>query len=162
MNIVDVWGHLHALFEGDNTEQTEIEFANIVLDDLVACMLYMMRQSRDCNSQFVISGTKTVVYLPSPMAVVHNVLDGKITASMWFDFSVLPPVGLYVDAADTVSLAYIRGMWNAMNLLALFDLLNRIQLIAPSVQIRLSPYTSTRNEQNLFMEIWRDYKNVTS
>lgn len=159
MNIVDVWEHLHALFEGN--EQTEIEFANIELDDLVACMLYMMRQSHDCNSQFVIVGTKTVVHLSSPIAVVHNILDGKVSASMWFDFPVLPPVGLYIDAADTVSLAYIRGMWNAMSLLALFDLLNRVKLIAPSVQIRLSPYTSTHDEQTLFMEIWRDYENAT-
>jgi hypothetical protein len=162
MEILDVWKHLQPIFEGSTNEQTEIELANIELDDLVACVLYMMRQSRDCNSQFVISGTKTVIYLPSPMAVIHNLLDGKISASMWFDFPVLPPIGLYVDAADIVSLAYIRGMWNAMSLLALFDLLDRVQLIAPSVQIRLSPYTATQAEQNLFKEIWRDYENVSS
>jgi len=163
MEIVDVWEHLQAVFQGDSTEQTEIELANIELDDLVTTLLYMMRQSRDCNSQFILSGTKTHIRLASPIAVVHSILDGNISASMWFDFSALPPIGLYVDAADTVSLAFIRGSaWNAMSLLALFDFLDRIQLMAPSVQIRLSPYTSTHDEQNLFMEIWRDYQNAAT
>ena len=163
MEIVDIWQHLQLIFLGDNTEQTEIELASIELDDLVTMMLYMMRQSRDCNSQFILTGTKTPVRLPSPHAVIHNILDGTISASMWFDFSVLPPIGLYVDAADTVSLAFIRNStWNAMSLLALFDFLDRIQLIAPSVRIRLSPYTSTPDEQTLFMKIWRDYENAAT
>lgn len=162
MQIVDIWEHLQPVFDGDRAEQAEIELAQIELDGLVNCMLYMMRQSRDCNSQFILTGTKTVTHLRSPIAVVHNVIDGNITASMWFDFPILPPIGLYVDAADTVSLAYIRGQWNSMRLFALLDLLNKIQLMAPSAIIRLSPYTSTHYEQSLFMEIWRDYTNVAS
>jgi hypothetical protein len=157
MKVTDVWKQLHHLFEGDNESQPEIELAPLKAEDMAACLMYLLRHSRDCTTQFVITGTKMVVYLSSPHAVVKNIVEGNITSAIWFNLPTVPPVGVYIDAPDTISISYIRGTWDAMSILKFFDMLHTLHKLAPAARIKASPYTFTASEMTDFAQIWQEY-----
>lgn len=163
MDVVDIWEKLHIVFDGkedDENGQPEIEVSPLKADEMAACLLYLLRQSRDCTTQFVIAGTKMVVYLASPHAVVKNIIEANVTCAIWFNLPFMPPVGAYIDAPDSINLSYIRGTWNAMSLLMFFDLLQTLKAFVPSIQIKASAYSFTKAERQLFAEVWQDYANA--
>lgn len=157
MEVTDVWNKLHHLFEGDNESQPEIELSPLKPDEMAACLLFLLRQSRDCTTQFVIAGTKMVVYLSSPQSVVKNIVEGNITTAIWFNLPTMPPVGAYVDSPSAISISYIRGTWDAMSVLKLFDMLHKLSIFAPDARIKASPYTFTAGEVALFAQVWQEY-----
>jgi hypothetical protein len=157
MEVTDIWDTLHHLFEGDNESQPEIEFAPLSPDEMAACILFLLRQSRDCTTQFVIAGTKMVVYLSSPNSVVKNIVEGNITSAIWFNLPTMPPVGAYIDTPDAINLSYIRGTWDAMSILKFFNLLLTFSTLAPNARLKASPYTFSASEISQFAQIWQEY-----
>jgi hypothetical protein len=157
MQVTDVWKKLHHLFDGNNESQPEIELAPLKPDEMAACLLYLLRQSRDCTTQFVIAGTKMVVYLSSPNAVIKNIIEGNITSAIWFNLPTVPPVGVYIDAPNSLSISYIRGTWDAMSILKFFDMLHMLSKLAPNARIKASAYTFTASEIIAFAQIWQEY-----
>lgn len=157
MEVTDIWDTLQHIFDGDEETQPEIEFAPLKPEEMSACLLYLLGQARDCTSQFVISGTKMVVYLSSPHSVVKNIVEGNVTSAIWFNLPTMPPVGAYIDAPDAINLSYIRGTWDAMSILKFFDFLHKFSILAPNAKFKASPYTFSAKDVALFAQIWQEY-----
>lgn len=158
--LVDMWSQTRPLFEGRPDSRPEIDITNLSVDDLAVCVLYLLNQSRECNAVFTLHGTRRQVWITSPIAAVRALVNGKVTGAVMLDLPALPPISMYVDGPDTVSLSYSRGDWTAMSVLALFDLLQRLITLAPTARLRLGLASYSRTERQIFETVWREYINA--
>ena len=159
---VDVWGRLHTLFEGSSDELSEIHFVNMTDDQLAACLIYLMRYSREVISHFRFSGTKTVVDVASPETAIRAIVKGTISAAFWIEFPCLPSIALHIESPDMMSVSYMRGEWTAQTVLAFFDLMHQFKTIAPSIEVVPGTGNFTFEEQAAFMEVWQEFHDAAS
>lgn len=160
--LVDMWSKTRPLFEGRPDSRPEIDITHLSIDDLAVCVLYLLNQSKECNAVFTLQGTKRQVWITSPIAAVRALVNGKVRGAVMLDLPALPAISLYVDAPGTLSLSYARGEWTAMSVLALFDLLQQLIMLAPSAKITLGLTSFTRRERQIFEHVWQEYNNAAT
>jgi hypothetical protein len=155
--MIDVWSQVRGLFEGTGEHMQEIFLCNLPPSQMRACLLFLLRDSRECTTQFVLAGTQDAVYLHCAEDAVNHVLSGHITGALWVNFAGMPPVGIYIDTEDMLALSYIRGEWSPIAVMALFDLLDRLVGIAPDAIVYLDDRQFSPSEQEQFFRVWRSY-----
>ena len=79
---------------------------------------------------------------------------------MWLSFPAIPMLSIYIDFADEISFGYVRGTWNAMAVLAFFDLIYELTHMSPGAEIRPSIYTFTQSERQQILDFWQDYQHA--
>ncbi len=158
MEINDFWDEVRPVFEGQSDQIKEIDLINLKSGSMSQCLQYLMHNAKDCSSRFLIRGTETQVLLPSPHTVVNYVLQQQVSVAMWLSFPALPMLSLYIDFADEISFGYVRGAWNAMAVLAFFDLMYELIQMSPGAEIRPSVYTFTQSERQQILDFWQDYQ----
>ncbi|MEO1646660.1 MAG: hypothetical protein AAFR67_15830, partial [Chloroflexota bacterium] len=121
-----------------------------------------MQIAKESNFRFQLAGTEMQVALASPHTVVNYVLQGQVTVAMWMTLPALPMVSIYVDYTDEISFGYVRGTWNAMHVLAFFDLLYQLKQMAPGSRVRPNHDSFTTAERKRIMEVWQDYEHQAS
>jgi hypothetical protein len=154
----DVWKQLHTIFEGKPKNHPEIYLINMTDDEMAACLIYLMRYSRGVQSRFVMAGTRVIVDVSSPERAIRAIIGGAVSAAMWIELPGMPPIGIYIDEPDMLTISYIPGQWNAQTVVAFFDLLQQLVTIAPSAEVVPDSYKFTFDEQTAFMEIWREFQ----
>lgn len=157
MQIPDFWETLQPVFEGRAEQLQEIDFINVSTGSMAQCLTYLLSRAKECTSRFMLRDTETEVMLSSPNAVVNYVLQDQVTMAMWLTLPAIPMLSVYVDVADAISFGYVRGSWDAMAVLAFFDLLYEIKQLCPDATLRPSAYIYTRVERQLIMQFWQDY-----
>jgi len=157
---VDIWKRLQVIFEGSKDEYPEIGLANLTGESLMNCLTYLMNYTRDCNTVFLIPGTRRRVYLPSPHEAIRTLMDGQVVGVMWLHLPVLPVLGFFVDDPHNMSISFSRHGWTPVSAIALFDLLHQITLLAPEVEIYLSGTCFTDKEFKLFDSVWAQYRTL--
>lgn len=162
MQIRDVWDELHPLFEGEAKHINEIDLINLRAGSMSTCIMALFHRAKECSCRLKMQGTGIEVMLPSPQAVIHHVLQGQITVAMWLTLPVLPMLSVYIDNRNTISFGYVRGMWNAMAVIAFFDLMYELIQLAPHSQLSPSKYTFTQSEREKLLDAWQDYNHANS
>ncbi|MGJ3238342.1 MAG: hypothetical protein ACFE0Q_06515 [Anaerolineae bacterium] len=161
MELRDFWGDMRTLFEGQPTQINEIDLKHLTMGSMADCITYLLHTAKDCNCRFTVPDTKAELLLPSPHSVVNYILQEQITAVMWLTFPAIPMLSVYVDYADTLSFGYVRGAWDAMAVLAFFDLAYELSQRAPGSQLSPSPHTFNADEQQQLLAFWQDYRHAS-
>jgi hypothetical protein len=160
--LVDVWGRLHTIFEGNARELPEICFVNMTGDQLAACLIYMMNYSREVNSKFRLAGTNIGVEVASPESAIRAIVSGEVSAAIMMDFPGIPAIVVHIDDPEMLSLSYIRGQWTPTSAIAFFDLLNQLVTIAPNAELEPDTFHFSPEEQATFLEVWQEFHNAAS
>ncbi|MGB7341305.1 MAG: hypothetical protein WBC91_20585 [Phototrophicaceae bacterium] len=161
MQIPDFWDDLQPVFEGRAEQLQEIDLVNISKGSMAQCIYYLLTRAKECNSKFMLRDNKTQVMLPSPTTVIDYVLQGQVTMAMWITLPAIPMLSVYIDFTDEISFGYVRGSWDAMAVLAFFDMLYEIKQLCPHSVIRPSTYTYTVQERNAIKHFWKDYDHAS-
>lgn len=161
IEVRDVWAELGPLFVGQSDSISEIGLTHIKRGSMSVCLYYLMTVAHECNFRFMLTGTDVQVRLSSPHAVVNYVLQGQVSLTMWMTLPGLPMISLFIDYTDEISFGYVRGSWNAMEVLAFFDLIYELKHMAPGSQVRPSRKSFSASERKRIMEVWRDYEHTS-
>ena len=162
VHVRDIWADLGSLFQGQSERINEIELTNIKRGSMSLCLYHIMHIAKESNFRFTLTGKNMQVMLPSPHTVVNYVLQGQVSVAMWITLPALPMVSIYVDYTDEISFGYVRGTWNAMDVLAFFDLLYELKNMAPGSRVRPNHDSFTPAERNRILEVWQDYEHQAS
>lgn len=157
MQINDFWDDLGTIFQGHSDQIKEIELVNLKAGGMALCLAYLLEHAKDCSARFVLPGTETQVLLPSPQMVTHYVLQGQVSVAMWLTFPAIPLLSIYIDFPDQISFGYVRGKWDAMAVLAFFDLLYEMRQMAPGAEVHPSIYTFSADERQQILDFWQEY-----
>lgn len=159
MRVRDVWAELHSLFEGEAQQVNEIELVNLDKEEMRTCLRYLMTQAKDCNCRFLVPGTEIEVSLSSLDEAANHVAKGNVSLIMWLTLPGLSMLSVYIDYTDEISFGYVTGAWNAMDVLAFFDLMYQLTNIAPKARLRPNPHIFSHRERKKLLDIWQDYAN---
>ncbi len=162
MQIQDFWNELQPLFKGESEQIQEVDLINLKAGSMAQCLNYLFSHSKSCNCRSVLRGTDTSVTLESPHSVVNYVLQKHVSVAMWVSLPALPMLSVFVDYDDEISFGYVRGMWDAVSVLAFFDLIYELKHMSPGSKIRPSVHTFTNDERKMLMKFWQDYDHVVS
>lgn len=162
MKVRDFWEDLHFLFEGESERIQEIDLINLKAGSMAECLHYLFSRAKECNCRFVLPGTETPIHLQSPQAVVNHVLQGQVSIVMWVSLPAIPMLSVFVDYTDEISFGYVRGSWNALTVLAFFDLIYELSQMSPGANIRPSNHTFSPVEREALLTFWQDYNHAVS
>jgi len=162
MEIRDFWSDLRSIFEGRSEQINEIDLMNLKAGSMAQCLDYILKHAKDCSCQFTVPGTDTQVLLSSPHTVINYVLQGQVNVVMWLTFPAIPMLSLYIDFPDTISFGFVRGTWNAMAVLAFFDLMYELNHMSPGSKLLPVEYTFTPDEREQLLKFWQDYEHAAS
>ncbi|MEM9951125.1 MAG: hypothetical protein AAFV93_13520 [Chloroflexota bacterium] len=156
----DFWIDLAPIFDGHSDDIQEIDLVNLTTGGMAEIVNYLLQHSKEGSTKFLIKGTDQQVLFASPEMVINYLLQGQVTMAMWLTLPALPMLSVYVDFADEISFGYVRGEWNALAVLAFFNLIYELKGLCPQSQLRPSVYTYTNDERELLMEFWQDYDHL--
>lgn len=162
MEIRDFWDDLKSIFGGQSEQINEIDLMNLKAGSMAQCLDYIFKNCKDCSCQFTIPGSDTQVVLPSPHAVVNYVLQEQVSVVMWLTFPAIPMLSLYIDFSHTISFGFVRGTWNAIAVLAFFDLMYELKHMSPDSILNPVEYTFTVDEREKLLTFWQDYDHAAS
>ncbi|GAB5490327.1 MAG: hypothetical protein Phog2KO_05420 [Phototrophicaceae bacterium] len=162
MEIHDFWSDLSSIFAGNDENIKEIDLVNLKAGSMAECLYYLFSRAKDCTCQVVLFGTETKVSLQSPDAVVNHLLQGQISLVMWLSLPALPALSVFIDYNDAISFGFVQGTWDAMAVLAFFDLLYELKHMSPNSDIRPNAYTFSPSERIKITKFWQDYDHATS
>jgi hypothetical protein len=155
--LIDVWDELHSFFEGPADDDADIYVLDINPQGMSACLLYLLRQSRDCNSAFYSADDRQPVTMGSPQFVVQSLAGGQVVGGLWLNLPLLPPLGFFVQEPETMAINYSFGNWSALSVLALMDLLHRLKTFAPTAEFYLDMVHFSDADQEQFISVWKQY-----
>src|SRR5688572_21399779 len=129
-SVMDVWDRLGWMFEEDTGDDPEILILGLTGEQMQACLLYLLREGRQMNPVFRLTNTgETVAFSAlTPEALIAVLTEPPFEVAAMFTTALpsLPTMAYLVDESGCFTIGYAPGgEWNAMTLLALFDLLHR-------------------------------------
>lgn len=158
MNVTDLWLQLRPMFEGDTDDYPEIDIIDLNLEQLDACITYLLENSRECSFQFRLrENNRMLVVAPSPQVMIDALQKEEIVGAMMFTFPPMPTIVVYAQRKDTLTISYGRDDWDAMKVLMLFDLLSRLLSMSAGARIVPDDVNFTFKERDLFMKMWQAY-----
>ena len=165
--ILDLWERTGALFAQATDDDLEILIVGLTAEQLQACLSYLFVEGRQMTPVYrLVSTGETITFstlTPEALITVLTEPPFEISAMFTVNLPALPAIAYYVDDEGCFSVACAPGReWNAMTLLALFDLLHRIHGIAPQAEIAPDPYIFSDEEQHTFTEALKDYLDASN
>ena len=162
MQVTDVWGELHTLFEGEAKNVQEIDLVNLRQGSMAECLTLLFNRARECSVQTLHRKSQQEIHLPSPHSIVNHVLQEQVSLSMWLTLPALPTLSVFIDYRDQISFGYIRGAWHAMEVLSFFDLLYEVRHMSPYSKVIPSEHCFNKKDQQKFNNVWQDYLHEVS
>lgn len=157
MKTRDFWQDLEPIFGGESEEIQEIDLVNLSAGCLAQCVHVLLHSAKEGSAKFQLKATDQQVLFRSPEMVINYLLQGQVTMAMWLTLPALPMLSVYIDFVDEISFGYVRGSWNAMHVLAFFDLMYDLNRMCPQAKLRPSIYTYSSDERETIMQFWQDY-----
>ncbi len=155
--LVDAWSELQPFFEGEADEDADIYVLDMNSQGLTACLLYLLRESRDCNSAFFSADDRQPITMGSPQFVAQSLAGGQVIGGLWLNLPLLPPLGFFVQEPETLAINYTFGNWSALSVLALLDLLHQLKAFAPTAEFYLDMMHFSDSDQQRFHTVWKQY-----
>lgn len=160
---VDVWMRIGQLFNVRSDDTPELYMMNIAPEQLYHCIVFLLERARDITTQFQLAEKREPVWTPSPTIAASALAQGMIVGAIGLQLPALPHLVIFIDHNDRLSIGYTVGKeWNAMRLLALMDLIDRLRTIAPTARILLDPEVYSASQQILFDHTLRELTGHTS
>lgn len=155
--VVDLWGELGQFFDGSPEDNPEIAFINLTPEVVAAYVEYLLLQAEESTTMFVDPKTQERLDFRSMTHLHEGLRTGQATGVIWLNLPLLPMIGLYIDGPTELAIAYARGEWSAISLIAFFDLIQRLLIIAPSAEILLDDRFYSDEDVECFRRIWQAY-----
>lgn len=159
--IVDAWNELHTMFEGPADKDADIYMLDVPPDDLTACLQLVLGRSRECTTFFYESASRTRVTLPRMTTAMEQLSQGVLIGGMWLTMPLLPGMGFFVQEPRVLTINYSFGVWSALSVLALLDLLHELKAISPRANFYLDGTCFNQKDQRRFQATWREYAHGT-
>lgn len=152
--LFDVWERVRPLFQRRTQRPPEIAVVGLRGTQRTACLRYFLRESTQLSSTYRLRETGEYVVFEtisvSLLAFALNEHAEDLSAAFSLNMPGLPALALFFDAKDAFSVAYEPGRdWNALMVVAFFEMLRQIHLIAPNVHIQAMPHVFSERECRL-------------
>lgn len=153
--VVDLWGELGNLFEGSTEDTPEIAFVNLEPEAVAAYVEYLLVEAQESTTMFVGAQTQERLTVQSVTRLHKRLRAGEVAGVVWLNLPLMPMLGLYIDGPREITISYARGEWSAISLIALFDLIQRLMMIAPSAEMLLDDRFYSEDDVQNFQRVWQ-------
>ena len=160
--LLDVWDRVHPLFERHSSKYPEIAIVGLRGTQRTACLRYFLREGTQVNPTFRLRESGQYVSFESisvtTLAQALNQHADDLIAAFTLTLPALPTLALFFDSADAFTIGYEPGKeWNALVVIAFFELLRQVHLIAPSADIQAMPRIFTERERQMLNRTLQEY-----
>jgi|GEM_PF-3007815 len=160
--LLDVWERVQPLFERHSSKYPEIAILGLRGAQRTACLRYFLREGTQVNATFRLRETGQYVSFESisvtTLAQALNQHAEDLIAAFTLSLPALPTLALFFDSSDAFTIGYEPGKdWNALGVIAFFELLRQVQLIAPNAEIQAMSRIFTERERLLLNRTLQEY-----
>lgn len=155
---LDLWVELSALFSGSPDDEPELALSNLERRGVAACVNHLLTQAQEVTTMLVWAGSRQRLKLTSANRLATLLHQGRVRGGLWLQLPLLPPLELYIDRPTELRLAYTRGIWTPLSLIALFDLIEQLLYLAPQANLLFDERVYTRDELEHFRQVWQSYR----
>lgn len=164
IHLPDLWEQLEALFATETEDNPEILISDADTYQLHSCIIYLLRDSRMVNSVYRLRRTRQEVGFVSitPEILAAALIGDELEGILLLEFPLLSQLIFHFDRGDGFSISYSPGEeWNAIKVVAFFDLLWRLHCLIPEATIELNPFSVEGMDLQPFADAIQDYLNGT-
>lgn len=160
--LLDVWDRVRPLFQRQSKKYPEIAIVGLRGPQRTACLRYFLREGTQVNPTYRLRETGQYVAFDAisvtTLAMALNQHADDLVAAFTLTLPGLPTLALFFDSADAFTIGYEPGKeWNALMVIAFFELLRQVQLIAPNANIQALPRIFSEPERRLLNRTMQEY-----
>jgi len=161
-HLLDVWERVRPLFERHSSKYPEIAIVGLRGPQRTACLRFFLREGTQVNPTYRLRETGQYVAFEAisvtTLAQALNQHADDLVAAFTLSLPALPTLALFFDSADAFTIGYEPGKeWNALVVIAFFELLRQVHLIAPNAHIQAMPRIFTERERQLLNRTLQEY-----
>lgn len=156
----DLWEQLEELFAIETEDNPEILINDADSYQLHTCILHLLRDSRMVNSVYRLRRTRQEVGFVSitPEILAAALVGDELEGVLLLEFPMISQLIFHFDRQDGFSISYSPGHdWNALKVIAFFDLLWQLHRLIPEATFELNPFSFEGVDLQPFANAIQDY-----
>lgn len=160
IRVLDLWEELEPLFITEAEVNPEVLFNDADTYRLHTCILYLLRDSRMVNSVYRLRRNRQEVGFVSitPEILAAALVGDELEGILLLEFPILSQLIFHFDRQDGFSISYSPGDdWNALKVIAFFDLLWKLHCLVPEAHIELNPFSFEGVDLEPFADAIQDF-----